>query len=73
MANDVTLTIKVDEYPQLKLLAWHMRGLTEIAGAEAFNLYERNWRYVDTTQITPQEQSLITELTQRYGHGYFLV
>jgi hypothetical protein len=61
-------TLKIDDYPQLALLAWN-RAVREISGEEAFGLYERNWRFVDTALLTPEEAALINRLKDQYGHG----
>lgn len=65
MMND---TLHIDDYPQLTLLAWN-RVLRDISGEEAFALYERNWRFVDTEHLVANEAALIARLTTQYGHG----
>jgi len=40
-----------------------------ITGEEAFDLYERNWRFIDETAMQPRERALIDRLTREYGHG----
>ncbi len=60
--------LKIDEYPQLALLAWN-RAVREIDEDEAFALYERNWRFVEVDRLTPHEADLIARLTQQYGNG----
>ena len=62
-----------DEFPELKILAWNRDPARPIAAAEAFALYERNWRFVDRENLTPREKLLIEELTEEYGHGLMLV
>lgn len=57
------------EYPELALLAWNRDPACPIAAEEAFALYERNWRHVDTNRLTPREATLIRELTDPFGHG----
>jgi len=54
--------INLDDYPQLKQLAWQVQGTNELKPAEALGIYERNWRHVDTSALEPQEQSLIDAL-----------
>ncbi len=58
----------IADYPQLSLLAWNRAG-ANISEAEAFALYERNWRFVDLTQITENEVVLINRLKTLYGRG----
>ncbi len=61
-------TVKIDDYPQLAVLAWN-RVVHEVTGEEAFALYEHNWRFVDTVRLAPHEAALIERLTKQYGHG----
>ncbi|XID74374.1 hypothetical protein ACF3NA_07435 [Alkanindiges sp. WGS2144] len=65
IANIVVL----QDYPQLKLIAWHCQGCDAIVEEEAFALYERNWRYIDEATLKPHERQLITELSNKFGHG----
>lgn len=58
----------LDDFPQLALLAWN-RAVRTIGEAEAFALYERNWRFVDVGTLTAKETELISRLTAEYGHG----
>lgn len=58
----------IDDYPELALLAWN-RVVRNIAGDEAFALYEANWRFVDEKNLVPGERALIDRLTRQYGHG----
>ena len=60
--------IKIDDYPQLALLAWN-RAIRVIDAEEAFALYEGNWRFVDQATLTPAEAALIRTLTDQFGHG----
>jgi hypothetical protein len=39
-------TIEIARYPDLQLLAWQPHR-THIGEAEAFAIYEREWRYLD--------------------------
>ncbi len=66
--NSINDTFKIDDYPQLALLAWS-RVVREITGEEAFALYERNWRFVDVGCLNTNETALIDRLTTQYGHG----
>jgi len=62
-------TFIVDVLPQLRLLAWNRDPHDAITGAEAFDLYERNWRFIDEKALLPHERDLIDRLTRDYGHG----
>jgi hypothetical protein len=61
------------DYPELAGLCWDRDPRKPISGAEALSLYERNWRHVDRTSLTPEETELIQELTRAYGNGVLLV
>ena len=61
--------IKLTEYPQLKQLAWHIHGLDALTPIEAFGIYDRNWRHLDATSLTPKEKFLIYALNQADAAG----
>src|SRR5258706_107458 len=66
--------IRLDRYPQLKQIAWHLGPeATVLNPEEAFALYERNWRHVDREAMSPRERALVKELTATIGKGVFLV
>jgi hypothetical protein len=60
--------IAVDDYDNLKALCWNRRERF-LGAEEAFRLYERNWRHVDRSNMTPAEQTLIARLADRFGNG----
>lgn len=62
--------IKLESYPQLKQLAWQVQGINELKPAEALGIYERNWRHVDTSALTPQERNLIDALRLAFGEDH---
>jgi transcriptional regulator with XRE-family HTH domain len=59
--------INLDNYPQLKQLAWQVQGTNELKPAEALGIYERNWRHVEASALEPQEQNLIDALRLAFG------
>ena len=61
--------IRLAKYPQLKSIAWSLADDAEIGPAEAFQLYERNWRHVDTASMEPAERALLGKLTATIGKG----
>lgn len=61
-----------DDFPQLRLLVWSRDPKHDLSAAEAFALYERNWRFIDKAHLTEQETRLIAQLTQTYGRGRML-
>lgn len=64
-----TDTFIIGDLPQLRLIAWNRNPHDAISGEEAFDLYERNWRFVDETTLLPHERAVIERLTREYGDG----
>ena len=60
--------VEIAAYENLKGLCWN-RTARYLGAEEAFRLYERNWRFVDTGRMTPAERALIDHLVQRFGNG----
>lgn len=58
----IPVRIKLADYPQLKLLAWHISGADELTPVEALALYERNQRHIDEEKIDEHERRLIESL-----------
>ena len=65
--------IRLADYAQLERLAWQYQGATEIAPAEALNLYERNWRHIEQAALAPHERALIHSLVASLGGSRLLV
>lgn len=65
-------TVVPQEFPELAQLVWNRDPARPIPAAEAFALYERNWRHVDAGHLTRKEADLIHALTDEYGNGVFL-
>lgn len=65
--------IRVEDYPQLRSLAWQLGGVTELSPQEALDLYERNWRHVDRSSLSLKEAALIHALASTLGGGRLLV
>ena len=63
-----TPTIEIARYPNLRLLAWQLHR-DRIGEAEAFALYEREWRHVDVQRLNVEERRLIRRLADTYGQG----
>ena len=61
-------TVEADRYPQLKLLCWDRRSPL-LSAADAWSLYERNWRLIEPGQLEPAERQLIGRLALRFGAG----
>ncbi len=60
------------DYPELSRLTWNRDPKRPISEADAFDLYETNWRHVDQIALTQAERQLIAELTATIGRGHFL-
>lgn len=60
--------IDVRDYPNLQLLCWN-RADRWLADRDAFGLYEGNWRFVDTGNLSDRERRLIERLAAKYGNG----
>jgi len=66
-------SIRLADFPALKALAWQLEGVEAISPRQALDLYERNWRHVDTRNLAPDEAALIEALTAALGGGRLLV
>jgi hypothetical protein len=64
--------IKLDDLPQLRLLAWNRPENAWLDEAEAFALYESHWRFIEPATLTPAEAALIQRLTIEQGKGLLL-
>lgn len=71
--NSPTATVRVGDYPQLRLIAWQLGDNTEISEPDALQLYERNWRHIDHAALLPPERLFLQHLTDTWGHGRLLV
>jgi transcriptional regulator with XRE-family HTH domain len=69
-------SVRVSDYPQLQLLAWHLSGAKgdlSVPGAQALALYERNWRHLEQATLIQRERDLIEALVKAHGNGVLLV
>ena len=62
------MVLDLDQWPGLRELAWN-RVDRWIPAEEALALYERNWRFVDSKQLTQAESEMIDHLKHRFGGG----
>ena len=60
--------IALVDYPQLKTLAWHVRGIDTLSPVEAFDIYERNARHLESAKLTQSEQDLLEALHQAFAN-----
>jgi transcriptional regulator with XRE-family HTH domain len=65
--------VRLEDYPELKKLAWQLAGVEELTPQEALGLYERNWRHVDAAGLSAKERALIETLSRALGAGRLLV
>lgn len=54
--------IELADYPELKKLAWHVRGTDYLSPREALDIYERNQRHLDEDAMTAEEATLLDAL-----------
>ena len=62
------LVLDLHAWPVLEELAWN-RADRWIPAADAFGLYERNWRFVEPKHLGRAEKDLIQRLSNRFGGG----
>lgn len=60
--------VDIAAFENLATLCWNRRE-RYLGAEEAFRLYERNWRLVDSRRMKPAERALIDRLQARYGNG----
>lgn len=54
--------IRLNDYPQLKALAWQVHGTDTLTPAEALDIYERNARHLEVEAMPAHEQALLAAL-----------
>ena len=54
--------IHLDDYPQLRRLAWQVHGTDVVSPREALGIYNRNWRHLDEKELDVREKNLIEAL-----------
>mgnify|MGYP006366572969 FL=1 len=67
-AGWIPVRLVLQDYPELKRLAWHIQGVDTLTPAEALGIYERNWRHLDRAALTPSESALIDGLRLVYAN-----
>lgn len=61
--------VRVADYPMLRDLLWTGRRREFLPAQEAFDIYERNWRFVNPAELVDAEKALIERLRRRFGGG----
>lgn len=67
LAEWIPVRVRLDEYPQLKALAWQVHGTDTLSPLEALGIYERNARHLDTAAMSPAELALLQALRTGLG------
>jgi hypothetical protein len=61
--------VEIKDAPVLRSLLWTGKQRAQVPAREAFQHYERNWRFVRRAPISAKEQKLIDRLAKAYGGG----
>jgi transcriptional regulator with XRE-family HTH domain len=59
---DASHAIRLADYPELRRLAWHVRGVDTLTPAEARGIYERHARHLNEADLEPHERQLMDHL-----------
>jgi len=65
--------LRLGDLPELRRLAWQLSPDSELTPRQALDLYERNWRHLDSAAMTPHERDLLDSLVHSVGGGRLLV
>ena len=60
--------VDVESYPTLRLLCRDL-VVARITRRDAFAIYERNWRWIDTAGTPAHERAFIQSLAEEFGGG----
>ena len=69
LAEWIPVRVRLQNYPQLKALAWQVHGTDTLSPAEAWGIYERNARHLDMANMSPAELALLQALRTGLGGG----
>lgn len=69
LAEWIPVRVRLQDYPQLKALAWQVHGTDTLSPAEAWGIYERNARHLDAAAMSPTERALLQALRTGLGGG----
>jgi transcriptional regulator with XRE-family HTH domain len=61
-AGWIPARVVLADYPQLRALAWQVRGTDTLTPTEALDIYERNARHLDLQTLSAAEQALLQAL-----------
>jgi len=62
--------ILLSDYPGLSSLAWQLNPGTKLTPNEAWSLYTRNWRHLDKSLVSNEEQALLQKLQNLFGGAF---
>lgn len=65
--------IRLENYKQLKKIAWQMDPKIELTPEEVLNLYERNWRHVNVDKMDAKEKRFLQHLLKTFKRERLLV
>lgn len=65
-SESLPLNIKLTDFPQLKSLAWQVHDVDVLSPKEVWGIYQRNWRYLEQSELLPHERLLIKALQRVY-------
>lgn len=54
--------IAIKDFPQLKQISWQLKDDATLTGSEAKNMYERNERHINFSDLDEAEEQLIKKL-----------
>ena len=68
--ESIPTRVRLDDFPQLRLLAWQVHGTDSLTPIEARDIYERNWRHLDLAKLDNTERQLINALQTGLGGDF---
>lgn len=61
------LDVRLEDYPELRRLAWQVQGRATLTPREALGIYERNLRHLDESAMPTHERELLAALRKVFG------
>lgn len=65
--DSIPVIIRLEDYPELKRLSWHITGRDYLKPFEAHAMYERNARHLDENDMTESEKLLMVNLNRAFA------
>ena len=72
-AHAAPAELRLADLPELRRLAWQLDPATALTPKQALDLYERNWRHLDSAAMTLHERAVLDSLVHVVGGGRLLV